>query len=60
MKTFGNIKGELIIACYPEFGPIFIEYKIRIYNNAFTTFKKGLNYNMKKIMNLMEEKEISL
>ena len=49
MKTYDNIPGELAIGCYPKFGPIFMGYQIRIYDDAFvkggTTFEKGLNYN---------------
>ena len=49
MQVYENIPGEEAIGCYPKFGPIFLGYQIRIYDNAFakggTTFEKGLNYN---------------
>ena len=52
MKTYDNIPGESSIGCYPKFGPIFLGYQIRIYDNFFTkggtTFERGLNYDTKK------------
>ena len=47
-KIYDIIPGQNAIDCYPNFGPVFFGYQIRIYDNFLTkrgaTYKKGLNY----------------
>ena len=49
MKIYDIIPGEDAIACFPNFGPIFLGCQIKINDNAFTcggtTFEKGATYN---------------
>ena len=49
MKTYDNIPGDEAIGCYPKFGPIFLGYQIKIFDNFFikggTTFERELNFN---------------
>ena len=48
MKIYGIVQGQPAIACYPNFGPIFLNCQIKINDDAFSnggsTFYKGQNY----------------
>ena len=48
MKKYDVIPYEKAIACYPNYGPIFLGCQLRIYDNAFekggSTYFKGANY----------------
>ena len=48
MKIYDIVPGQPAIACYPNYGPIFLNCQIKINDDAFTnggsTFCKGQNY----------------
>ena len=48
MKIYDIVPGQPAIACYPNFGPIFLNCQIKINDDAFSnggsTFYKGQNY----------------
>ena len=48
MKIYEIVPGQPAIACYPNYGPIFLNCQIKINDDAFTnggsTFCKGQNY----------------
>ena len=48
MKIYNIVPGKPAIACYPNFGPIFLNCQIKINDDAFlnggSTFYKGQNY----------------
>ena len=48
MKIYGIVQGQPAIACYPNFGPIFLNCQIKINDDSFSnggsTFYKGQNY----------------
>ena len=58
MKIYDIIPGNNAIGCYTKFGPVFLGYQIKIYNEAFTnggtTYLKGVNYNTEEDFELTD------
>ena len=63
-KIYDVIPNEPAVGCYPKFGPVFLGFQIRIYDEFFikggSTWHRGLNYRTRKDFELNNGKQTYL